>query len=114
MSKKTRLHTEKKIKSIELTATVTTESKKRKSVIVLQVLIQETGEKRIAALGAVHESYDCHKMPGCYSGTVGYHIDEGKIFETGFHELGRKVEGMGYSEDRCSIFATRLCWRLDT
>ena len=64
MSKKTHLHTETKIKSMELTATVTTESKKRKSVIVLQVLIQETGERRIAALGAVHESYDRHKMPG--------------------------------------------------
>ena len=64
MSKKTNLHTETKIKSMGLTATVTTESKKRKSIIVLQVLIQETGERRIAALGAVHESYDCHKMPG--------------------------------------------------
>ena len=84
-----------------LGATVTTESKKQKSVmIVLQVLIQETGERRIAALGAVHESYDCHKIPGWYSGTVGYHIDDGKIFETGFHELGKKVEGMGHFDDR--------------
>ncbi|CAH3162466.1 unnamed protein product, partial [Pocillopora meandrina] len=65
-----------------------------------EVLIQETGERRIAALGAVHESYDCHKMPGWYSGTVGYHIDDGKIFETGFHELGKKVEGaMAYRGD---------------
>ena len=38
----------------------------------------------------MHESYDCHKIPGWYSGTVGYHIDDGKIFETGFHELGKK------------------------
>ncbi|CAH3162458.1 unnamed protein product, partial [Pocillopora meandrina] len=59
-----------------------------------EVLIQETGERRIAALGAVHESYDCHKMPGWDSGTVGYHIDEGKIFETGFHKQGREVEDM--------------------
>ncbi|CAH3122192.1 unnamed protein product, partial [Pocillopora meandrina] len=66
----------------------------------LQVLIQETGERRIAALGAVHESYDCHKMPGWDSGTVGYHIDEGKIFETGFHKQGREVEGaMAYRGD---------------
>ena len=114
MSKKTHLHTETKIKSMELTATATTESKKRKSVIVLQVLIQETGERRIAALGAVHESYDCHKMPGWDSGTVGYHIDEGKIFETGFHKLGREVEGMGYFDGRFTIFATRICWRLET
>ena len=98
-----------------LAATVTTESKKQKSVIVLQVLIQETGERCIAALGAVPESYDCHKMPGCCSGSVGYHTDAGKIFETGFHELGRKVyKGMGYSDDRCTISATRICWRLET
>ncbi|XP_066027980.1 uncharacterized protein [Pocillopora verrucosa] len=79
-----------------------------------EVLIQETGERRIAALGAVHESYDCHKMPGWDSGTVGYHIDDGKIFQTGFHELRREVEGMGYSDDRCTISATRICWRLET
>ena len=74
---------------MELTATVTTESKKRKSVIVLQVLIQETGERRIAALGAVHESYDCHKMPGWYSGTVGYHIDEGKLTSMSWEEKSK-------------------------
>ena len=89
MSKKTHLHTETKIKSMELTATATTESKKRKSVIVLQVLIQETGERRIAALGAVHESYDCHKMPGWYSGTVGYHIDEGKLTSMSWEEKSK-------------------------
>ena len=93
-------------------ATVTTKSKKEKAVIVLQVLIQETGERRIVALGAVYESYDCHKMPGWYSGTVGYHIDDGKIFENGFHVLGRKVEGMGYFDNRCAISATRICWCL--
>ncbi|CAH3162449.1 unnamed protein product [Pocillopora meandrina] len=65
-----------------------------------EVLIQETGERRIAALGAVHESYDGHEMPSRYSGTVGYHIDEGKIFETGSHEQGRDVEGaMAYRGD---------------
>ena len=89
MSKKTHLHTETKIKIMELTATVTKESKKRKSVIVLQVLIQETGERRIAALGAVHESYDCHKMPGWYSGTVGYHIDEGKLTSMSWEEKSK-------------------------
>ena len=74
---------------MELTATATTESKKRKSVIVLQVLIQETGERRIAALGAVHESYDCHKMPGWYSGIVGYHIDEGKLTSMSWEEKSK-------------------------
>lgn len=46
------------------------------------------------------ESYDCHSMPGWYDGTVGYHADDGKIFETGFSELGREVEGaMAYRGD---------------
>ena len=52
MSKKTHFHTETKIKNMGLMATVTTKSKKEKAVIVLQVLIQETGERRIVALGA--------------------------------------------------------------
>ncbi|XP_022789481.1 uncharacterized protein LOC111329137 isoform X1 [Stylophora pistillata] len=65
-----------------------------------EVLIQETGEKRIIGLGVVGESYDCHSMPGWYDGTVGYHADDGKIFETGFSELGREVEGaMAYRGD---------------
>ncbi|XP_066021565.1 uncharacterized protein [Pocillopora verrucosa] len=65
-----------------------------------EVLIQETGERCIAALGAVPESYDCHKMPGCCSGSVGYHTDDGEIFETGFHKLGREVKGaMAYRGD---------------
>ncbi|CAH3122203.1 unnamed protein product [Pocillopora meandrina] len=59
-----------------------------------EVLIQETGERRIVALGAVPQSYDCHKMPGWDEGAVGYHIDDGKIFETDCRELGKEVEGM--------------------
>ncbi|PFX24640.1 hypothetical protein AWC38_SpisGene10754 [Stylophora pistillata] len=65
-----------------------------------EVLIQETGERRIVALGVVHKSYDCHKMPGWYTGTVGYHVDDGKIFDTGCHKHGREVEGaMAYRGD---------------
>ena len=51
------------------------------------------------ALGAVPQSYDCHRMPGWDRGAVGYHIDDGKIFETGCREEGREVEGMGYCDD---------------
>ncbi|PFX26290.1 Short transient receptor potential channel 2 [Stylophora pistillata] len=61
-----------------------------------EVLIQETGKRRIIALGAVCESYDavdnCHTMPGWDSGTVGYHVYHGKIFETGCRKKGREVE----------------------
>ncbi|XP_066021554.1 uncharacterized protein [Pocillopora verrucosa] len=65
-----------------------------------EVLIQETGERRIVALGAVPQSYDCHRMPGWDIGAVGYHIDDGKIFETGCREEGREVEGsMAYRGD---------------
>lgn len=69
-----------------------------------EVLIQETGKRRITALGAVCESYDavdnCHTMPGWDSGTVGYHVYHGKIFETGCRKKGREVEGaMAYRGD---------------
>ncbi len=32
-------------------------------------------------------------MPGWMGGTVGYHVDDGKIFERGCDELGREVGG---------------------
>ncbi|RMX45056.1 hypothetical protein pdam_00011500 [Pocillopora damicornis] len=37
--------------------------------------------------------FDCHKIPGCGIGTVGYHVDDGKIFEGGYPEVGREIEG---------------------
>ena len=60
-----------------------------------QVLIQRTGERRFIALGAVNKDYDLHKMPGWYNGTVGYHVDDGKIFDSRCPEMGREIEGMG-------------------
>ena len=57
------------------------------------MLIQESGERRILAVGAVFGSYSCHLMPGWGRGSVGYHVDDGKIFEPGYDELGREVEG---------------------
>lgn len=59
----------------------------------IEVLIQESGERRVIAVGTVFENYNCHMMPGWLDGTVGYHVDDGKIFEPGFDELGREVEG---------------------
>ena len=115
MSKKTHLHTETKIKNMGLMATVTTKSKKKRPSLFCRYLFRRLGRGVLWHwVLHVYESYDCHKMPGWYSGTVGYHIDDGKIFETGFHELGREVEGMGYFDDRCTISATKICWRLET
>ena len=71
----------------------------------MQVLIQGTGERRIIALGVVNKSFDCHKMPGLSIGTVGYHVDDGKIFEGGCSEVGREIEGMSYFDCRSRIYS---------
>ena len=68
-----------------------------------QVLIQRTGERRFIALGAVNKDYDLHKMPGWYNGTVGYHVDDGKIFDSRCPEMRREIEGMGYFDRRSRI-----------
>ncbi|RMX45042.1 hypothetical protein pdam_00011498 [Pocillopora damicornis] len=65
-----------------------------------EVLIQRTGERRFIALGAVNKDYDLHKMPGWYNGTVGYHVDDGKIFDSRCPEMGREIKGaMAYRGD---------------
>ncbi|XP_022805037.1 short transient receptor potential channel 4-like isoform X2 [Stylophora pistillata] len=58
----------------------------------LEVLIQETGERRSIGLGVVYEDYNHHNFPGWRPGTVGYHVDDGNIFE-GVPCCGREVEG---------------------
>ncbi|XP_078372507.1 uncharacterized protein LOC144656151 isoform X5 [Oculina patagonica] len=45
-----------------------------------EVLIQETAERRLLGVGVVGKNYGNHAMPGWLDGTVGYHIDDGKIF----------------------------------
>ena len=57
------------------------------------MLIEDSGERRILAVGAVFEGYDCHSEPGWKEGTVGYHVDDGKIFEPGCNDQGKEVEG---------------------
>ena len=54
------------------------------------------------------EGYDTHILPGWLDGTVGYHADDGKIFEAGCEELGREVEGVGYYDDVCETTSTRI------
>ena len=62
--------------------------------LVPQVLIQESGERRIVGVGVVYQGYNCHYMPGWIDGTVGYHADDGKIFEARCGDnLGREVAG---------------------
>ena len=66
-------------------------------MFVHQVLIQESGERRIVGVGVVYQGYNCHYMPGWIDGTVGYHADDGKIFEAHCGDnLGREVAGKGF------------------
>lgn len=65
-----------------------------------EVLIQESGERRIVAVGAVYKGYDCHFMPGWKNGTVGYHADDGRIFEPSYRQQGKEVpDAMAYRGD---------------
>lgn len=59
----------------------------------LQVLIQETGERRHLGVGVVNGLHDGHGMPGWLQGTVGYHIDDGKVFDSTSRLVGKEVEG---------------------
>ena len=56
------------------------------------------------AVGTVFENYDCHMMPGWLDGTVGYHVDDGKIFARGCEDLGREVEGNTLAIKNLSVF----------
>ena len=60
----------------------------------LQVLIQETGGRRLLGIGVVWEGYEVnHSMPGWSEGTVGYHVDDGTIFHAKNPDKGEEVEG---------------------
>ena len=55
--------------------------------------MQESGERRLLGVGVVWEDYDYHSMPG-WHGTVGYHVDDGKLFGAKNPEEGRQLEGI--------------------
>lgn len=58
------------------------------------MLIQETGGRRFLGIGVVWEGYEAnHSMPGWSKGTVGYHVDDGKIFHAKNPVKGEEVEG---------------------
>ena len=58
----------------------------------LKVLIQETEEQRSLGVGVVWSNFGNHAMPGKKDGTVGYLVDEGKIF--GPFESVKEYEGI--------------------
>ncbi|XP_044172678.1 uncharacterized protein LOC114966353 [Acropora millepora] len=66
-----------------------------------EVLIQETGDRRFLGIGAVWKGYGAgHSMPGWSKGTVGYHVDDGKIFHAKNPHKGKEVEdAMAYRGD---------------
>ncbi|XP_073258533.1 uncharacterized protein [Porites lutea] len=57
-----------------------------------EVLVQETGGRRLLGIGVVGNDYGYHAMPGWLKGTVGYHIDEGKIFDAENSTRGKEYE----------------------
>ena len=60
----------------------------------LQVLIQETGDRRALGIGVVWKYYEnSHFMPGWFGRTVGYHAEDGKIFHPKDPYKGKEVKG---------------------
>lgn len=62
-----------------------------------KVLIQETEDQRSLGVGVVWQNYGNHAMPGHFQKTVGYIVDEGKIFgpfEPVNYGAGKEYEGI--------------------
>ena len=57
-----------------------------------KVMILESGETRWLGIGVVFGDYDTELMPGWAEGTVGFHTDDRKIFDT--IGQGRKTIGL--------------------
>ncbi|XP_020618999.1 short transient receptor potential channel 4-like isoform X2 [Orbicella faveolata] len=70
-----------------------------------EVLILEAGIMRRLGIGVVMESYSKSLMPGWRDGTVGYHIDHGKVFDGS--PTGKETKGyaMAFRGDliRCTV-----------
>ena len=62
-----------------------------------KVLIQESGERRFLAIGVVTENSRVHTLPGWHEGSVGYHIDDGNIFDPDNRHSGLDVKGLNPS-----------------
>ena len=57
-------------------------------------MILESGETKWLGLGVVFEDYDVDEMPGWEDGTVGYHTDDCKIFDSEACSYGKKTTGI--------------------
>ncbi|CAH3159044.1 unnamed protein product, partial [Porites evermanni] len=58
-----------------------------------EVMILESGETRWLGIGVVFGDYDTELMPGWAKGTVGFHTDDRKIFDTENNANGKKTIG---------------------
>ena len=65
----------------------------RNWLLSLQVTIIETGRAAWLGIGVVHEDYDVDEMPGYDDGSVGYHTDDGNIFQNGCDPV-KETEGI--------------------
>ena len=59
-----------------------------------KVMILESGETRFLGIGVVFGDYGTKWMPGWEKGTVGFHTDDNKIFDTLECSDGRKTIGL--------------------
>ena len=72
-------------------------------LLSLQVTIIESGKTGWLGIGIVHEDYDVDEMPGFEDGSVGYHTDDGKIFQNDY-DPDTETEGI------FNNYSTRACW----
>ena len=63
-------------------------------LFLLKVMILESGETRWLGMGVVFGDHGTNLMPGWDEGTVGYHTDDRKIFDTLACDIGRKTIGL--------------------
>lgn len=59
-----------------------------------KVMILESGETRWLAIGVVFDHYCTDLMPGWDQGTVGFHTDDRRIFDTQNSYGGKKTIGL--------------------
>ena len=59
-----------------------------------KVMILESGETRWLGIGVVFGDYGRNSFPGRQGGTVGYHTDNKKIYDTLESHSGRKTKGL--------------------
>ena len=61
-----------------------------------QMSIQESDDVKALAVGVVFDDYNGYLFPGWDDETVGYQVNNGKIFDMDNPDNGRDAEGMYY------------------